>query len=121
MAVNSFQDFRDLINTVLTTNGEAARVPHAPHRGFWDTMSYLEFTTGNVPNVTEKGAPIRILIPGQSARSNIIDALAGTGIFGPTGDQDQMPANGPPYFTAPQIADLAAWIDNGCPDPAKVR
>ena len=119
MAVNSLQDFRDLINNALTANGQAGGVLNAPHRGFWNTMNYQQFTTGTVPGVAEQGKPVRILVPGDSAHSNIINALQGTGIFGPAGDQDQMPANGPPFFTADQIAQLAAWIDHGCPDPAK--
>jgi hypothetical protein len=72
-------------------------------------MSYQEFTTGNVPGVDP---PTKILVVGNSAVSNIILALQGVGpLFGPTGNIGQMPADGPPYFTAPQIAEIAAWID----------
>jgi hypothetical protein len=27
----------------------------------------------------------------------------------------RMPANGPPFFSDDDIATIAAWIDNGCP------
>jgi len=31
------------------------------------------------------------------------------------GTYGQMPAAGPPYFTAAQVAEIAGWIDAGCP------
>jgi hypothetical protein len=76
--------------------------------------TYTEFTTGNVPNVS---APVRILIPKNSARSNVIMALRGEGpLFGSTGSYGQMPADGTPYFTPDQVNAIAAWIDAGCPE-----
>jgi hypothetical protein len=48
---------------------------------------------------------------GDSRNSNIIQAMQGVGsLFGPDGSYGQMPANGPPFFTADQIASVAAWM-----------
>jgi hypothetical protein len=112
MALTSFAQVQAFIDQVLTQNDNIASVPNAPHRSFWRTLTYEQFTTDNVPGVDP---PTQILVKGNSAASNIIQALQGTGpLFGPTGQFGQMPANGTP-FTAPQIAEIAAWIDAGCP------
>ena len=38
-------------------------------------------------------------------------------IFDPnSGAFGQMPANGPPFFSASQIKAIAGWIDAGCPE-----
>ena len=58
----------------------------------------------------DTGNPIPILVKGNSAQSNIILALSGTGpIFGPNGSAEQMPPSGP-KFTADQITSIANWI-----------
>jgi hypothetical protein len=112
MAINSFDDVKTFINQILTANNEASGVPRSPHHDFWSTLTYTQFTQGNVPNVTDDdGNQVRILIPQNSAGSTIIQVLNGTStVF------DQMPANGPPFFTAAQIKELADWIDAGCPE-----
>jgi hypothetical protein len=114
MPLTNFAAVQKLINDVLTQNGESAGVHDAPHGAFWSTLTYSEFTTGNVPNVNP---PVPILEIGNSAQSNIILALQGEGpLFDPnTGTYGEMPANGPPYFTADQVAQIAGWIDAGCP------
>lgn len=114
MALTSFADVQNLINTILTQNKEGGAVVGPPHGAFWSNLTYQQFTTGNVPGVTP---PVPILIVGNSAQSNIILALRGVGpLFdNNTGTYGQMPANGPPYFTAAQIAEIAGWIDSGCP------
>lgn len=114
MALKSFAEVQNLITQVLTQNGEMGGVGNSPHRAFWSDLTYTQFTTGNVPGVNP-GVPI--LVVGNSASSNIIQALQGVGpLFNNnTGTYGQMPANGPPYFTAAQIADIAGWIDAGCP------
>jgi hypothetical protein len=114
MAVNSFADVQNLINSVLTQNGQIGGVANAPHGAFWTNLTYPQFTTGNVPGVDP---PVPILMVGNSRNSNIILALQGVGpLFDPnTGAYGEMPANGPPFFTAQQVADIAAWIDAGCP------
>ena len=59
---------------------------------------------------------MQILVVGDSKSSNIIQALQGTGLFDPnTGSVSADASLGPTYFTSDQIAEIAAWIDNGCP------
>lgn len=112
MAINSFDDVKTFMNQILNANNEASGVPRAPHKDFWSTLTYTQFTQGNVPNVTDDNEnPARILIPRNSAGSTIIQVLNGTSTV-----WDQMPANGPPFFTPAQIKELADWIDAGCPE-----
>jgi hypothetical protein len=116
--LNSFADVQQFITNVLTDNAEIGGVAASPHKSFWSTLSYQQFTTGNVPGVTDdNGRPMSILVKGDSAHSNLILSLRGKGpIFDPsTGSIGQMPANGPPMFTDDQINSIAAWIDAGCP------
>jgi hypothetical protein len=115
--LNSFADVQNFIDQVLANNNEQGGVPNAPHQAFWRKLTYEQFVSGTVPGVTDPdtGQPIPILMKGDSANSNLIHSLKGEGpLFGPDGF-GQMPANGPPFFTADQIASIAAWIDKGCP------
>jgi hypothetical protein len=116
--LNSFADVQQFITQVLTQNDEQGAVGFSPHKAFWIQLTFDQFVNGNVPHVNDPdtGQPLPILVKGNSAQSNLILALAGTGpLFGPNGSIGQMPANGPPFFTADQIASIAAWIDAGCP------
>ena len=116
MPVDSFQDVKALINGILSANGQAGDVPNSPHKDFWNSLSYNDFITGNVPHVPNNGQALRILVPGDSGSSALVQVLRGVGIADPVnGTQDRMPANGPPWFTDQQIQELADWIDNGCP------
>ncbi|MBV8370357.1 MAG: hypothetical protein JO036_15730 [Candidatus Eremiobacteraeota bacterium] len=117
MALASYQAVQNFINQVLQANKEDGGVTQAPHKSFWSTLTYQQFTQGNVPGVTDdKNKPVRILVPGNSAGSALIQVLQGTGIADPkNGAFDQMPANGPPFFTDAQIKEIADWIDAGCP------
>lgn len=84
----------------------------APHGSFWNTLSYKEFTTGNVPGIS---ASVRILVPGDGDNASII-ALEGKGpLFGPSGQYGQMPADGPPFFDQAWIDPVKAWINANCP------
>lgn len=117
--INSYAELGMYIDGVLTANGETPVGP--PHRNFWDTLSYNDFIGGNVPGVADPntGQPMKILVVGDSASSNLIQALAGTpgSVFDPNGGAiGQMPASGPPFFTADQIVPITAWIDAGCPN-----
>jgi hypothetical protein len=113
------------VDSILNQNHEAGGVPGAPHKNFWRTMSYLEFTTGNVPGVNSRGPnpPYPVLVNGNGAASNFVQALQG---IGPLFDNDsgafgRMPANAnppsKPFFTDEQIAPIVAWIDSKCPNP----
>jgi hypothetical protein len=118
--IKNYSDLQQYIDSILTANGESP--VGNPHQQFWDTLNYNQFITGNVPNVADptSGQPMKILVVGNSKASNLILALQGAAgtVFDPgTGTFGQMPANGPPFFTAEQIAPIAAWIDAGCPNP----
>jgi hypothetical protein len=116
--LNSFADVQNFLDQVLADNNEATALSFAPHKVFWRSLTYDQFVNGNVPGVTDPATnlPMPVLVKGNSANSNLIMALQGIGAtFGPDSVIGQMPANGPPFFTADQIASIAAWIDNGCP------
>jgi hypothetical protein len=78
--LNSFKAVQDFLNEVITQNGTG--ISSAKHGAFWTkwtnmtNTTYTEFTTGNVPNVSP---PVRILIPKNSAQSNIWIAVAAMG------------------------------------------
>jgi len=115
--LHSFAAVQSFISQLLSQNKEQGGVGFSPHKAFWKTLTYDQFVNGNVPGVSDPntGKPIPILVKGNSAQSNLILALQGIGpIFGPA-QFGQMPANGPPFFSADEIASIAAWIDSGCP------
>jgi hypothetical protein len=114
MPLNSFADVQAFITQVMKDNQEDGGLPASPHKDFWNQLTYSQFTQGNVPGVNP---PLPILVVGNSAASNLILSLQGKGpLFDPnTGTIGQMPANGPPMFTADQIKQIADWIDAGCP------
>jgi hypothetical protein len=104
----------------LLTYRRSSRVSASPgyHGPFWNTLSYNNFVTGNVPNIANPtdGTPVPILIKGNGAQSNIVQALQGTGMFDPvTGSFPRMPYGGP-YFSNAQIQELSDWITAGCPE-----
>jgi hypothetical protein len=112
------------IDGLLTQNGELDGVGNAPHLNFWDTLSYSQFTTGNVPGINGgPNPPYPILSLGDGANSNIVLALQGkgplfdnnTGAFGQMPADANPPAN--PYFTDAQIQPIIDWINKRCPNP----
>jgi hypothetical protein len=116
--LNSFTKVQQFINQVLSQNNEQGGVQISPHKAFWSNLTYDQFVNGNVPGVSDAntGNPVPILVKGDSAQSNFILALRGSGpMFGPEGVFGQMPSNGPPFFSEDQISSIAAWIDQGCP------
>ena len=121
MALLHFADVQHFITSVMEENKKpGAPAPAAPHKAFWASLSYKEFTEGNVPGVLDPVTklPIAILVKGNSKISNLILSLTGEGpLFDPrTGAFGPMPANGRQKFTADQIKELADWIDAGCPE-----
>jgi hypothetical protein len=121
MALNNFKDVQDFITKIMEENKvEGAPPPKSPHKAFWLSLSYEDFTTGNVPVVKDpvSGNPIPILIKGDSEKSTLILALRGKGpLFDPkTGAFGRMPANNQTPFSEAQINEIAAWIDKGCPE-----
>lgn len=118
------QTLGNYIDSILTQNNEAGGVPNAPHKNFWGTISYTEFTTGNVPGVNSgPNPPYPVIVRWDGAASNIVLALQGKGpLFDPdTGVFGQMPANANPpsmpFFTADQVKPISDWIDAKCPNP----
>ncbi len=117
--ITSFKELQVYLDDFLTSNGEAPVGP--PHKNFWDTMSYQDFISGNVPGVNP---PVRILVAGDGLGSNFVQALMGVGpLFDPnSGSYGQMPANGPPFFQdagstpGPLVQPIIDWINNGCPE-----
>ena len=112
------------VDGILAQNSEQGGVASAPHKNFWDTMNYNDFTTGNVPGVNfGPNPPYPILVLGDGANSNFVLALQGIGpLFNnDTGDFGQMPANASPpampFFTTAQIQPIVDWINNRCPNP----
>lgn len=56
------------------------------------------------------------VVAGDSKASGIVAALRGTGPFDPTtGSIARMPPDGP-YMSPEDIATIAGWIDDGCPE-----
>ena len=85
------------------------------HGNFWRGKTLQQFIALTVRGKT-------LLVPGNSADSNIIKALRGLSPFGadvnppPAGAIfDRMPAGRPPV-AADAIDFIAKWIDDGCPD-----
>ena len=111
--LNNYSDVQTLLNNFVAAYN--VPVPQAPHGIFWQTLSYEEFVTGNVPNI---GIPI--LTKGDSSTSYIIEILKGAiTVEGTT--IPQMPRPNPPYDSGSPTQDqvvqqLAAWIDADCPN-----
>ncbi len=114
MAITSFQGVRDFINKFLSDHG--IDVSGAPHADFWNTLDYNGFVNGSVPGLLDPtGAPLTvpILVKGKSADSNLIKILRGKlAVSGTT--FPQMPFGGD-KMKPEEIAELAGWIDSGCP------
>ena len=110
--LNNYTDVQKALNAFVQ---QAAVTPgQAPHGAFWNSMTYQQFTTGNIPGVPF--GPWKILMVGDSKNSTIIQVLSGTGnAFNRFG---QMPQPSPPYEPEQTelLKDLAAWIDAGCPN-----
>jgi len=108
-SITNYKDLQDLLNSFVGVNSLTPGL--APHGVFWNTLSYQQFVTGNVPGI---GVPI--LVKGNSAKSNLVQVLNGTSTNFP-----QMPQPNPPYSanTPSQddvISQVSAWIDAGCPN-----
>jgi hypothetical protein len=112
---NNYADVQAGLDAFVSQAG--VNIDGAPHGAFWQSMSYTDFTTGDIPNVSS-GGPWPVLVIGHSDQSNIIQILEGIGAaakkFG------RMPRPRPPYDPeqSETITELAAWIDAGCPNPA---
>ncbi len=127
--ISSYAELQSYLNALLTSlistqtgdNELQDTKTQSPHRDFWNTLTFQQFVTGNVPGVTDPntGKPMPILVKGNASQSNFIKALQGApgSPFDPnTGAFGQMPADGPPFLSVDQIQPIADWINAGCPD-----
>jgi hypothetical protein len=120
--LNSYADVQKYLNNLVAVLGSS--IGRAPHGAFWNSLSYEQFTSGNVPGGAgvnrrpgDPPNPVgtwKILVVGKPQDSNIIKALQGVAPFdGPI--FPQMPADGPPFASKDQIQPLADWINRSCP------
>lgn len=127
--LNSFADVKELFERFVKENN--ITIGSAPHFAFWNRMTYEQFVASNMIDYAEtppvpivdprNGIPLQILIPGNSADSNLIFSLRGEGpLFNPTtGLIGRMPdpINGMgPFMSDDDIDLIADWIDRNCPD-----
>ena len=109
------------VQTLLSSYLKSAS--SAPHEDFWN-LSYAEFIAFSFPRSAGEDGTLRLLIPGDSAKSNLLKALKdGKGISvtqadGTTTvvDIKRMPPRGKKLPTADDLAKLAKWIDAGAPE-----
>jgi len=73
--LTNYAEVQAALNAFVTEAGVSPGL--APHHTFWNTMSYQQFITDNVPGVP--GGPWKILEVGCSKNSNIIQILSGYG------------------------------------------
>lgn len=110
---NNYADVQAGLDAFVSQAG--VNIDGAPHGAFWQSMSYTEFTTGDIPGVP--AGPWPVLVIGHSDQSNIIQILEGMGAA--AGKFGRMPRPRPPYDPEQSelITALAAWVDAGCPNP----
>ena len=102
--VKTFADVQKMFTEYVALN--PVNISNSPHKNFWATLNYQQFTTGNVPKVTPE---VKILTCSDSENSNLVKILSG----GLANDIPEMPAGGP-YFPEEQIKSFAKWVDGGC-------
>ncbi len=117
MAINNYADVQAALNAFVKQAGVTPG--QAPHGAFWNSMTYEQFITGNVPGVPL--GPWKILVKGDAKSSNIIQILSGYGQA--FQDFGQMPQPSPPYEPEQSalITALSAWIDAGCPNTSGAK
>ncbi len=112
MPLKTFAEVQQLIDQVLTQNGEIGGVSAAPHGSFWTALSYQEFTTGDV---RRQPRGLRSWSSAISRTPTSFRLCKYRPIVRSEWRIGQMPGNGPPFFTDDQIKEIADWIDLGCP------
>ncbi|PHR36694.1 MAG: hypothetical protein COA38_01320 [Fluviicola sp.] len=106
-SINSYADVQSMFDDYVRFNGLGGKVQgSSPHKAFWSSLSYDDFTTGNVPGV----GGVKICDCGNADSSNIYNILKGS----ITGGYPRMPGGGP-FFPEAQIDSFGVWINNNCP------
>jgi len=94
-------------------DGSIGKPEIGAHGTFWRSLDLAAFKAKQVYGQ-------QLVVPGSSEQSNLILALRGHAPFGsdigtPNARYRRMPA-GMPAVPDDQIAFIARWIDDGCPD-----
>lgn len=63
VSIKSYADVQSVLKALVGAN--SLPIAGAPHGAFYNTLTYAEFTTGNVPG-TIPGGPFKILEVGSS-------------------------------------------------------
>jgi len=110
--LTSYAQVQAALNAFVKTAGVTPG--QAPHGAFWNSLTYEQFTTGNVPGVPL--GPWKILVIGDAGNSNIIQILSAYGKA--YDDFGQMPQPNPPYNPEQTtlIQELTEWINDKCPN-----
>jgi len=128
--------YSDIINYLDMIDGQSLGSFNAKHGTWWynsdgsTPITYAEFTTGNVPNVSYQGQPVPIMNTKDPVQSNFYLVLIRAGGI-PASNNKQMPKDGP-YITDPgwtgvnnnnvqlsgkQVMDaIEWWLSNGFPE-----
>jgi hypothetical protein len=111
--VHRFSQIKDILDNAVGGQGAQVGGPHGP---FWRALTRDQFV-----NFAVFGNPLVTL--GDGDGSNIVKALRGQQPFGadvgtPGASFRRMPAGRPPV-PADQIAVIATWIDDGCPEESE--
>lgn len=106
--LNNYADVQRALNDFCNHVGVDPTA--APHGDFWNTMSYNDFVTGDIPRF--KG--VKVLVVGDAANSNIIQILKGIGEQ--ADNYGAMPPGVPENQKADIIATLSDWIVRKCPN-----
>src|SRR5262249_22631878 len=105
----TYTDVQRLLDAVIG----GASVQIGAHHAFWRALTRDQFIVKKV-----FGTPV--VSPGDAGNSNLIKALRGEAPFGsdigtPGATTPRMPARMDPMAAA-DIARIASWIDDGCPE-----
>ena len=117
------QDYLDAILEHATAND----IDASPHKRFWRTMSYTEFTTGNVPHNLCHGQAIKIIDSATPRSSPFYLILQGGWCNKPQMPPDDDPRISDPNYTVTlpdhsivtgqqMLNDIDEWLDNGFPE-----
>ena len=105
--------FAYLYNTYINAPiGSSQQCSNCHSPGFPpDPTSASSFYNSVVNQPNNYGCGATFVVPGNAVTSTLYDRLSGNG-----GCTPQMPNGGPTYLTSAQLAQFAAWINEGAPN-----